>query len=156
MSCPILGWELDIPDSNFTLAQGIIATLVQLFFAWRVKVLTGRMWVVMIIVVSAMGSICGYFSIADARTILTCFSVGGVGTAIAIHYVPEFVQFQKFQAIVIVWLILAAICDLTITISLTLHLVSLISRRHHLRKTQDRCLSSSLLAKPSDWFYSNR
>ena len=32
-------------------AQGIIATMVQLFFAWRVKVLTGNIWLVMLLVV---------------------------------------------------------------------------------------------------------
>ncbi|KAF7793528.1 hypothetical protein EIP86_004642 [Pleurotus ostreatoroseus] len=51
--------------------------------------------------------------------------VGGIGTAIAIHFVPEFTQFQKFQVVVIVWLICAAVCDATITIALTWHL-----RRH--------------------------
>ncbi|OCH90855.1 hypothetical protein OBBRIDRAFT_754219, partial [Obba rivulosa] len=87
---------------------GIIATGVQLFFAWRIKVLTRKNWVVAIVVVTAMGSI-----------------FGGIGTSIAIHFVPEFIEFQKFQVVVIVWLILAAVCDSTITISLTLHL-----RRH--------------------------
>ncbi|EMD35143.1 hypothetical protein CERSUDRAFT_97065 [Gelatoporia subvermispora B] len=87
---------------------GIIATSVQLFFAWRIKVLTQNNWIVGVVVFSAMGSI-----------------FGGLGTAIAIHYVPEFIEFQKFQAVVIIWLILAAICDTTITISLTIHL-----RRH--------------------------
>ncbi|OCH90854.1 hypothetical protein OBBRIDRAFT_564020 [Obba rivulosa] len=87
---------------------GIIATGVQLFFAWRIKVLTNNNWIVGTIVVTAMGSI-----------------FGGIATAAAIHFVPEFIEFQKFQAVVIIWLILAAICDTTITITLTLHL-----RRH--------------------------
>ncbi|KAJ3539725.1 hypothetical protein NM688_g6324 [Phlebia brevispora] len=84
---------------------GIIATMVQLFFAWRVKVLTNRPWVVLLIVVTAFGSI-----------------FGGIGTAVAIHYVPEFTEFQKFQVVVIVWLICAVICDSAITLSLTWHL----------------------------------
>ena len=49
--------------------------------------------------------------------------VGGIGTAVAIHYVPEFTEFQKFQVVVIVWLICAVICDSAITLSLTWHLV---------------------------------
>ena len=46
---------------------GIIATMVQLFFAWRVKVLTNKMWIVMLIVVTAFGSICMYSMILDFR-----------------------------------------------------------------------------------------
>lgn len=87
---------------------GIIATTVQLFFAWRVKVLTNNWWVVTLITITASTS---FF--------------GGVGTAIAIHFVPQFEQFQKFQVVVIIWLIGAAICDSTITLALTWHL-----RRH--------------------------
>ncbi|KAJ3486409.1 hypothetical protein NLI96_g4270 [Meripilus lineatus] len=84
---------------------GIIATIVQLFFAWRVKVLTGNNWIVSLIVVT---SLCSIF--------------GGIGTAIGIHIVPQFVEFQKFKAVVIVWLIGAAICDAAITLSLTWYL----------------------------------
>lgn len=51
--------------------------------------------------------------------------VGGIGTAIGIHIVPEFVEFQKFKVVVIVWLIGAAVCDAAITLSLTWYLVSI-------------------------------
>ncbi|EMD32711.1 hypothetical protein CERSUDRAFT_99088 [Gelatoporia subvermispora B] len=87
---------------------GMIATSVQLFFAWRIKVLLQNNWIVGLVIFSALGSI-----------------FGGLGTAIAIHYVPDFLEFERFRAVVIVWLILAAVCDTTITVSLTLHL-----RRH--------------------------
>ena len=49
--------------------------------------------------------------------------VGGIGTAIAIHYVPIFIEFRKFKEVVIVWLIGAAVCDVAITIALSLYLV---------------------------------
>ena len=39
--------------------QGTIATVVQLFFAWRVKVLTGNWLAFMLIVVTAFASIGG-------------------------------------------------------------------------------------------------
>lgn len=84
---------------------GTIATAVQLFFAWRVRVLTGNWLAFMLIVVTAFASI-----------------VGGIGTAIYIHYIPHFEDFQKFEAIVIMWLISAAVCDSAITIALTWHL----------------------------------
>ncbi|KAJ3531231.1 hypothetical protein NM688_g7603 [Phlebia brevispora] len=84
---------------------GIIASMSQLFFAWRVKVLTNNVWVVALIIFSAFGS-----------------GLGGIGTAIAIHFVPEFVDFQKFKVVVIIWLISAAVCDSAIAASLTWHL----------------------------------
>ncbi|KAJ3478952.1 hypothetical protein NLI96_g9393 [Meripilus lineatus] len=87
---------------------GIIATAVQLFFAWRVKVLTDNIWAVIFIVLTSL-----------------CSVLGGIGTAIGIHIVPEFVEFQKFKVVVIVWLIGAAVCDAAITLSLTWYL-----RRH--------------------------
>jgi hypothetical protein len=47
-----------------------------------------------------------------------------VGTAIAIHFVPQFALFRNFRPIVIVWLLGTALCDVTITMSLTWHLVN--------------------------------
>ncbi|KAI0337224.1 hypothetical protein BDW22DRAFT_1364391 [Trametopsis cervina] len=87
---------------------GTLATIVQLFFAWRIMRLTNNFWVTTLIVITALTS-----------------AVGGVGTAISIHFTKEFAHFQDFKVIVIVWLIGAAICDLSITIMLTTHL-----RRH--------------------------
>ncbi|KAH9910618.1 hypothetical protein B0H21DRAFT_829228 [Amylocystis lapponica] len=43
---------------------------------------------------------------------------GGLGTSIAIGIVPEYVQFQKFEAIVIVWIVGAMITDIVIAVSL--------------------------------------
>ncbi|TFK48692.1 hypothetical protein OE88DRAFT_489007 [Heliocybe sulcata] len=84
---------------------GIIAALVQFFFAWRIKVLTQSWWLVILVMIAASGGL-----------------LGGLGTAIGVTIVPHFAEFQKFQPIVIVWLISNAICDLIITISLTWHL----------------------------------
>lgn len=38
-------------------AQCIIATAVQMFFAWRVKVLTGNLWITSIIVITGIVSL---------------------------------------------------------------------------------------------------
>ncbi|TFK48617.1 hypothetical protein OE88DRAFT_1737406 [Heliocybe sulcata] len=87
---------------------GIIASLVQLFFAWRIKVLTNNNWLVAIVIVAAFAGVCG-----------------GIGTAIAIKFVPKFVEFQRFEPVVVVWLIANAVGDILITAVLTWHL-----RRH--------------------------
>lgn len=50
---------------------------------------------------------------------------GGLGTSIAVGMIPKFVEFQKFEIIVIIWLAFSAVADCAITIALVWHLVSL-------------------------------
>ncbi|KAI0337919.1 hypothetical protein BDW22DRAFT_832759 [Trametopsis cervina] len=83
----------------------IIAIMTQMFFAWRVKVLTSNWYLVTAIAFCSIAQWCG-----------------GIGTAIAVHMVPEFAEFIKFQAIVIVWLAFSALADTLITLSLVWHL----------------------------------
>ncbi|KAH9889978.1 hypothetical protein C8Q73DRAFT_146699 [Cubamyces lactineus] len=83
----------------------IIGMLVQMFFAWRVKVLTSSWIAVGTIAVCSFAQFCG-----------------GLGTAIAVGMIPQFVQFQKFQVIVIIWLAFSAVADTLVTASLVWHL----------------------------------
>ncbi|KAL0958552.1 hypothetical protein HGRIS_000692 [Hohenbuehelia grisea] len=98
--------------------MGLTACTVQLFFAWRVKVLTGRIWLVLLIAL---------FSIASC--------LGALASATATHFVPLFQNFTKFESVVIIWLAGAAVADVLITMSLTWHLFSshmyLDDRRKH-------------------------
>ena len=58
-------------------------------------------------------------------TRLTAYtSGGGLGTSIAVGMIPEFVHFQKFEVIVIIWLAFSAVADCAITVALVWHLVS--------------------------------
>ncbi|KAI0755216.1 hypothetical protein C8Q80DRAFT_418356 [Daedaleopsis nitida] len=82
-----------------------IAALVQLFFAWRVKVLTSNIFAVAVIVICSIAQLCG-----------------GLGTSIAVGMIPAFVEFQKFKVIVIVWLAFSAVADTLITAALVWHL----------------------------------
>ena len=54
----------------------------------------------------------------------TYTSGGGLGTSIAVGMIPEFVHFQKFEVIVIIWLAFSAVADCAITVALVWHLVS--------------------------------
>ncbi|KAG7447828.1 uncharacterized protein BT62DRAFT_1061614 [Guyanagaster necrorhizus] len=84
---------------------GIIGGMVQLFFAWRVKVLTDNPWLV---------------------TIVGAFALTGTGAAIATSFevgkTPEFIQFQNFKAVVIIWLGAACLSDILISGILVWHL----------------------------------
>ncbi|KAH9933212.1 uncharacterized protein BXZ73DRAFT_46508 [Epithele typhae] len=86
-------------------AQAIIGSLVQLFFAWRVKVLTNSTLAVVFITACAIVSL-----------------LGGMGTAIATHMMPEFAQLRRFKVIVIIWLVSSAMADCLITFVLVRYL----------------------------------
>ncbi|KAI0089205.1 hypothetical protein BDY19DRAFT_944691 [Irpex rosettiformis] len=83
----------------------IIACMVQTFFAWRVKVLSGS-WILVLCIVSCS----------------VCQCLGGLATSIACRIIPEFIYFQKFEVVVIIWLSCSAAADMFITISLVWHL----------------------------------
>ncbi|KAI0049313.1 hypothetical protein FA95DRAFT_890094 [Auriscalpium vulgare] len=84
---------------------GIISCSVQLFFAYRVKRLTGYSWIAVIISLLAVGSLCG-----------------ALGSAIAVNWWHEFVQFQHFKVVVVIWLVCAAVADIMITFVLVFYL----------------------------------
>lgn len=79
----------------------IIGAMVQAFFAWRVKILTGSISLTILI-------------------LLTCLIqlLSGLATAVACGIVKEFVQFQKFQVVVILWLAFSAVTDIIIAVAL--------------------------------------
>ncbi|KAK7469433.1 hypothetical protein VKT23_003905 [Stygiomarasmius scandens] len=84
---------------------GIVAGMVQLFFAWRVKVLTNNPWIVGVILVSTLAG-----------------TVGGIITAFEVGIIPEFVNFREFKWSVILWLVAECFGDLIITTVLVWHL----------------------------------
>ncbi|KAL1742402.1 hypothetical protein HDZ31DRAFT_43306, partial [Schizophyllum fasciatum] len=84
---------------------GIIGGCIQLFFAWRIFVLT-RSWLLF--------SCVSLFSIATL--------LAGIGTGIAAHIVPAFSDFQKFKPVVIIWLAASAAADILIAVTLAWYL----------------------------------
>ena len=104
--------------------EAIIGSLTQLFFAWRVKVLTNSIPAVAIICICAICQFCEASSCCLFRSCLHfALTGGGLGTSIAVGMIPEFVHFQKFEVIVIIWLAFSAVADCAITIALVWHLV---------------------------------
>lgn len=95
----------------------IIGTIVQLFFSWRVKVITGSKIATTLLVIGS---------------IISC--LGGIATSIAIGFVPEWLEFQKFQIPVIIWLTISALVDTSITVILVWHLRQ---HKHGFKKSDD-------------------
>ncbi|KZP29762.1 hypothetical protein FIBSPDRAFT_926898 [Athelia psychrophila] len=95
------GWPAGMVD--LTLAP--IGSLVQIFFARRVHIISGQRWITFAIVFFAMISFCA-----------------GIGTGIAIMWVREFSQFGKIKAIATVWAISPVVADFIITVVMTYYL----------------------------------
>lgn len=81
--------------------QSIIGTITQLFFAWRVHVLTKNRIAVALLFVGSIIS-CRELSSHIYRRIRIDQSVvvGGIATSIAIGIVPEWLEFQKVRTLV--------------------------------------------------------
>ncbi|KAJ3502287.1 hypothetical protein NLJ89_g8959 [Agrocybe chaxingu] len=77
---------------------GLIACAVQLFFAWRVYVLS-KTWIY-----------AGFITVLAVTG-----GIASIVTAVEVGRTPNFVDFQNFKATVIVWLASEAICDVVIT-----------------------------------------
>ncbi|KAJ4491521.1 hypothetical protein C8J55DRAFT_557094 [Lentinula edodes] len=85
----------------------LIAGTVQLFFAWRVKVLTTNWWMVLIVVIASLTGL-----------------IGGLITTYEVGVTPHFVNFRHFKWSVIMWLAGECFADLVITSVLVWHLES--------------------------------
>ncbi|KAF7980705.1 hypothetical protein HWV62_37165 [Athelia sp. TMB] len=101
------------------MVAGVIAFMVQLFFAWRIHIVAKTVWLTLAIVICAFLTLCG-----------------GLGTGIAVLWVKEYALFANFQQIATIWLISASMGDIGITISLTHHL----RRRKGTFRATDRLL----------------
>lgn len=84
---------------------GIIAMMVQGFYAWRILRLTQNYWLVAAVLVPSIAG-----------------GLGGIGTAIGVAIRPEFAGLQSLEPIVLTWLAGAAISDTIIAVTLVWHL----------------------------------
>ncbi|KIY69405.1 hypothetical protein CYLTODRAFT_420697 [Cylindrobasidium torrendii FP15055 ss-10] len=87
------------------ITTGLIAALVQLFFAYRIHVLARNIWATSSVVILALAGFVG--------SIITSIECG-------IH--TKFIEFKSFQNVVILWLVAGCACDVLITVILVLYL----------------------------------
>ncbi|KAL0960496.1 hypothetical protein HGRIS_005534 [Hohenbuehelia grisea] len=95
----------------------LISTPVQLFIAWRIKIISKSKLITSAIV---------FFAV--------CAFVGGVATTVCVTLIPEYKRLQEFHGAVITWLASSAAADVVITGSLV-H--SLYNRKTGIRATDD-------------------
>ncbi|EIW75854.1 hypothetical protein CONPUDRAFT_111643 [Coniophora puteana RWD-64-598 SS2] len=94
--------------STDPILAGIITAMVQCFFAWRVKVITNNIWAVMAICVCAAGNF-----------------AGALASCIYSTFITSFIDFTKFENVVILWLAASALADIIIASVLVWHLRTL-------------------------------
>ncbi|KAJ3537862.1 hypothetical protein NMY22_g5417 [Coprinellus aureogranulatus] len=92
---------------------GIIATAVQLFFAWRIRVLT-RSW----------------FFVGVVGILALAGMVGSIVTAWEVGRTPNFVDFRNFKSVVIIWLASESLGDILITAILVTFLCVHLFEKH--------------------------
>ncbi|KAK0457674.1 uncharacterized protein EV420DRAFT_472015 [Desarmillaria tabescens] len=86
---------------------GVISGSVQLFFAWRVKILTSNIWLVAMVCATALAG-----------------TTGSIGSTIEAMKIGTFLRFQDIKAWVILWLVATCAADILITVILVWHLYS--------------------------------
>ncbi len=100
-----------------------MAGAVQLFFAWRVKVLTSS-WIsassVCFTALLAVGK--SYSSSRLPQLFVTIILAGGIATAAEANAQQAVTDFQTFKITVIIWLVSSCVCDFLITGALVWYL----------------------------------
>lgn len=111
---------------------GVVSSLVQFFFAWRIRILTSSVWPVGIMVILASAA-------------FLC----GIGTTVAINMVPMFAQFHRFEIVFVVGLASSALDNLLITgllvRSLSEHKTGFMDTDHIIKKIIRVTLQTGLL-----------
>ncbi|THH20333.1 hypothetical protein EW146_g1023 [Bondarzewia mesenterica] len=90
------------------LTNGIIAVSVQIFFSWRVRVLTGKIWAMLLIV---------FLSVVSSLAAITVFFIAAILASSPTASAASFVK-----PVIIVWLVLSATADSLISTTLVYHL----------------------------------
>jgi hypothetical protein len=81
---------------------GIMSGLVQSFFAWRIRVISGSRLLSLAIYATAFVSTCG-----------------GIGTGIGLLWVQTYARYAELHQIAVIWLFPGAVVDIAISVSLT-------------------------------------
>lgn len=106
---------------------GILACMVQLFFAWRLHIIAKRPWLTAFIVLAA-----------------TATFIGGVGTGIAVLVIKEYAQLGRARPIGCTWDFSAVIADMTITAGMTYYLRRYMGRFQDTDNLLDRIIQLTL------------
>lgn len=110
--------------------QVMVSLPVQLFIAWRLKIISKSRVLPAIISFLAITAFCKLDRTLHIR--LSCqpgsITVGGVATAVSVAIINEYAHFREFDAAALTWLGSSTAADIIITASLVYNLVRIIGR----------------------------
>ncbi|KAJ6603717.1 hypothetical protein B0H10DRAFT_1822359 [Mycena sp. CBHHK59/15] len=90
-----------LSNSSAQTSQVAISTPIQIFIAWRVRIMTGSLILPAMISIFAIVSFCG-----------------GTATTVVVSLHPDYASFPHFHGEVVTWLASSAACDIFLTSSL--------------------------------------
>ncbi|KAK0218084.1 hypothetical protein IW262DRAFT_1463526 [Armillaria fumosa] len=102
---------------------GIISGSVQLFFAWRVKILTSNIWLVAVVCATALAGTSEWLFPSRRHLLRVVLGAGSIGSTVEAMKIGTFLRFQDIKAWVILWLVATCVADILITVILVWHLV---------------------------------
>lgn len=85
--------------------NGIIACMVQCYFAWRLHVIAGQLWLTILIVSTSIVA-----------------GLGGIGTGIGVLWLKNYALLGDLKPIGCIWVIGAMVADIAITCAMSYHL----------------------------------
>lgn len=100
-----LTFVTDVPLTSTSLLQGVVSACVQIFYAWRVKIMTRNIWIVILILICTTTSMCERRLQAGclSQSLILQFTVASIGASIAMGSLPQFTEFYKCRVIVVIW-----------------------------------------------------
>jgi hypothetical protein len=106
--------------------QVLISTPVQLFIAWRIRVVT-RSYVlpgfIALLAIISFGALSLYlYNLYSLLTRDDCPG-GGLATSLIVSLFPASEKITKFRTEIIIWLVSSTVCDVVLTVSLVASLV---------------------------------
>jgi len=103
--------------------QSLISTSVQLFIAWRIKVISRSLVMPLIICALGFTALGRIFCFRKVPHSLNMVTGGGLALSVFTVLKPQYFHFIEYKNVIITWLTASAVADVLITITLTWTLV---------------------------------
>ncbi|KAJ3759898.1 hypothetical protein EV360DRAFT_81694 [Lentinula raphanica] len=109
----LISIHLISPPTNGRILQTLVSTPVQIFMAWRIRIITEKNLPVAFISDVTVAS--------DSYSLLA--AAGSIWLTVSVSNSPQFAKFNSFRAAPILWLVGSAVADIAISICLVYSLV---------------------------------
>ena len=114
---------LSIIGQQLNISQVLVSTPIQLFFAWRIRLLARSNWIAILICIFAFASF-GRLCTSVRTTASNLLTIGGgIWTACRLGIIKLFARKPELHTPALVWFLSSCVADVLITGSLVFYLV---------------------------------